>query len=222
MNRYCILIIDDNFNAAEAVRKYGEKTRNYQIKCVQTLDVAVRELNMHRFDLVTLDIELNGENGLDEVQKIKRVYGGPIIFVSCLSDSTTIIRGFKNGADDYICKPFDLEELFYRIERSIQRVGQYRETRIDEYRIDEFNNIIYYEDKKLELTELAVKVFVLLLKNKNVVLSRKTIFKEVWDANYDYSTRVVDTHISIIRKSTLDNRIKSIRGQGYAYIDEEY
>lgn len=219
MSEYNILVIDDNFNAAESVRKYGEKTRGYTIKCAETLKSGVEQLKNERFDLVTLDIEMGNENGLYEMGKIKSIYGGPIIFVSCLSDAKTISSGFKKGADDYICKPFDLEELFLRIERSIRRSGNYRELEISDYQIDEYNNKVYYNGTELVLTDLAVKLLIFLLKNKNKVQSRKKIFEEVWSSDYSFSTRVIDTHISFIRKATKDKRIKSIRGKGYAFID---
>lgn len=222
MNKYKILVVDDNFNAGEVVRKYGEKTRGYAITCVTNLNAATELLRYERIDLVTMDIELNNENGLAEIGRIKEVYGGPIIFVSGLSDSKTISSGFKTGADDYICKPFDLEELFLRIERSIKRFGQYRELEVSDYRIDEFNNLVYLNDQLLDLTDLAAKLLILLLKNKNKVLSREKIFSEIWKSNYTFSTRVIDTHISLIRKATNDNRIKSIRGEGYAFICEEF
>lgn len=221
MEKYSILVIDDNYNALKVVKEYGEKTRGYDIKGASSLGEAAGLLTDQHFDLVTLDIELENENGLDDIKKIKSVYGGPIIFVSCLSDQDTISRGFNSGADDYICKPFNLEELFLRIERSILRFGQYRKILIAEYHIDEFRNEIYYCNKQLDLTDLSVKVLTLLLKNKNIILTRERIFKEVWGANYDFSTRVVDTHISSIRKITNDGRIKSIRGKGYVFVDSD-
>lgn len=221
MEPYKILVVDDNFNAASAVRKYGEKTRGYKVQLALTLTECIEALKSERFDLVTMDIELGNENGLDEIMRVKNVYGGPIIFVSGLSDTNTILSSFEIGADDYICKPFDLEELFVRIERSVRRYGQYRVFSIAGYHIDEYNNKVYLNDQEINTTDLAIKLFILLLKNKNKVLSREQIFNAVWEADYSFSSRVVDTHISLIRKATNDTRIQSIRGAGYAFIDEE-
>ncbi len=217
MHNYVVLAIDDDAKANSVLKEYAKLTRECTIDCATSIHEAIKKIKTKRYDLITLDIELKGENGLEELSQIKSVYGGPIIFVSCLSDRITVANSFNSGADDYISKPYDFEELFLRIERSIQRHGKYRQIIIDEYRIDELKETVYYKDKLLELNALSQKILILLLKNANSILPRKYIFDEVWGSDYTYSSRVVDTHISSIRKATCDYRFKSVRGCGYTY-----
>lgn len=164
-----------------------------------------------------MDIELEHENGLDKINEIKQYFDGPIIFVSCINETEKIVEGFNKGADDYITKPFDLNELYLRIERSITRDKTYRLINIDCYKIDEVKKIVYMNEEQLDLSEIASQILIFLLKNKGQVVTREQIFKEVWEAEYDFSTRVIDTHISYIRRVTNDVRIKSIRSKGYKF-----
>lgn len=220
MHKYRILTIDDDPKNNDLIRNYGMKTREHTIDSAINISDGIELIRINHYDLLTLDIELKGENGLKSISKIKEVYGGPIIFVSAMSDAENILQGFEEGADDFLKKPFNPEELFLRIERSIQRHGTYRLVSVSNYQIDEINEKVLKDDIDLELKPLTAKLFILLLKNKNKVLTREEIFQKVWDGDYTFSTRVIDTHISILRHHTEDIRIKSIRGKGYAFMDD--
>lgn len=215
-----ILIIDDNANSNSVVKEFGELTRGYDIDTTTSIKKALKHLNKFRYDAVILDIELNGENGLEEMDSIKSLYGGPILFVSGLTDTSTVVEGLSKGADDYITKPYDLNELFLRIDRSIHRNGNYRIMEISDYRFDELMLYVEKDGKELKLPPISIKLLIYLLKNKNEVLDRNKIFEEVWGSNYNFSSRVVDSNISHIRSETKDKRIKSIRSQGYMFFED--
>ncbi len=206
-----MLVIDDNNKMCNLIKVFGERKYGYNIDVANTISEAITLINSNDYKLITLDIELDNENGLVEISTLKKYFDGPILFVSCVSDAENIIKGFNKGADDYITKPFNMDELFLRIARSIERADSYVKLKIENYTIDEYKNEVYLDDRLLSLSDIATKVLILLLKNKNRVVTREQIFTEVWEANYTYSTRVIDTHISYIRKETNDIRIRSIR-----------
>lgn len=212
-----ILVIDDNNKMCNLIKAFGEQKYGYQIDTANTICQAIELITTNDYKLITLDIELENENGLDEIGTLRQYFEAPILFVSCVSETESIIKGFNSGADDYIVKPFNMDELFLRIARSIERADTYLMLKIENYTIDEYKNEVYLEGRKLELSEVATKVLILLLKNKNTVVTREEIFTEVWEASYTYSTRVIDTHISYIRKETNDIRIRSVRSRGYIF-----
>lgn len=212
-----LLVIDDNNKMCNLIKAFGEKKYGYKIDTANNISQAVTLINENEYKLITLDIELENENGLVEIRTLRKYFEGPILFVSCVSEAENIIKGFNSGADDYIIKPFNMDELFLRIARSIDRVDSYIKLKIENYTVDEYKNEVYLDDRLLSLSEIATKILILLLKNKNKVVTREEIFNEVWEASYTYSTRVIDTHISYIRKETNDIRIRSVRSRGYTF-----
>lgn len=215
-----ILVIDDNETICSQIKTYGEKRYEYIIDTAYSLKQAYEYLRNNTYHLITLDIELEDENGLDSIYELKEKFAGPIIFVSCLSDIDTIIEGLKRGGDDYITKPFDLEELFLRVTRSLSRANITHQLEVDNYKFDEIQNIVWLNDRKLKLTDVSIKILILLLKEKGNILSREHIYKTIWGHDFTYTLRVIDTHISFIRKETNDIRIRSIRSKGYVYSEK--
>lgn len=217
MDRYRVLVIDDNYKICNLIRKFGEQKFKYKIDTVHNINDALSRIINNYYDLITLDINLKYEDGLVEIERIRSVFDGPIIFVSGINKIDTILEGFKKGADDYVTKPFDLNELFVRINRSIERSKHYRIIKIGNYTINEYECTVSKDNQVLNLSKIATKILMLLLLNENEILSRQTIFEEVWAADYSFSTRVIDTHISYIRKEINDSRLRSIRMQGYMF-----
>lgn len=212
-----ILVIDDNLKMCKLIKMFGEKQYDYQIDYALNIKDAISLLEENIYSVVTLDIELENDSGLQQIGKLRDLFSGPILFVSCVCDIETIIEGFNKGADDYITKPFDLNELFLRINRSLIRSQTYPLKQVEDYKIDSIKNEVYLDGHKLNLSEIATKILIILLENKNHSVAREEIFKAVWGSDYTYSTRVIDTHISYIRKETNDIRIRSIRGKGYSF-----
>lgn len=217
MEKERLLVIDDNEKICSLIKKFGESQFEYKIDVAHNVSEALNLIKLNNYVLITLDIELEEENGLEKIGDIKAVFNGPILFVSCLADTANIIEGFNKGADDYITKPFDIDELFIRIKRSIDRSTSYDLIKVADYKIDEFKIQVYKEDKLLDLSENATKILIILLKNKNETITREEIFANVWHSQYKFSSRVIDTHMSYIRKETNDIRIRSVRSKGYIF-----
>lgn len=217
MDEARILVIDDNLKMCKLIKMFGERQYNYKVDYALNIKEAEALLTKHNYNVITLDIELEEDNGLIQISNIRKLFSGPILFVSCICDIETIIEGFNKGADDYVTKPFDLKELYVRINRSIIRAQTYATKQIVEYTIDSIKNQVYLDGRRLELSDIATKILIVLLERMNEIVTREEIFKAVWNSEYTYSTRVIDTHISYIRKETNDVRIRSIRGKGYTF-----
>lgn len=212
-----IMIIEDNVKICNMVKTYGERKFGYTIDYAHTISSARALLEKNKYDLITLDINLNDENGLKEIDNIKKDFSGPILIVSGIDDTDLIVEGFNKGADDYIIKPFLLPELFARIKRSITRANEYQLLTIDCYVVDKVRNEVFKDGQKLKIKGNTVKVFIVLLENKGKLVSREDIFKEIWVGNYSYSSRVIDTYVSQIRKVAEERRIRGVRGEGYIF-----
>ncbi len=212
-----ILVIDDDLKLCNMIKKYGEK-HDYYVRYVCTISDALELLEAEYFDIITLDIELEEENGLESLSLIKKKFDGPVLFVSCIIDADVILRGLQLGADDYLSKPFSFKELYLRIERNIKKASQYRISHIYDYKIDEIKHLVEFDTHKTELSENALKILLILLRNPNKIVSREEIYDTVWGAAYEKNTtRVIDAHISNIRKSINDSRLRSVRGKGYIF-----
>lgn len=212
-----ILIIDDNQMFCNNLSKYLSIKAKYICDIANNAIEAIEKIKTYKYDLITLDIELDDVNGIDLLQQIKKNYTGPVIFISCLNDIDTKLNGLKKGGDDYLTKPIEMEELYIRAQKLINRVNANRFIKLGDYVIDEENRVAYHKDKKLILNEQGFGVLALLLKNPGKVYSREALFALIWNSDYSYSSRVIDVAIVNVRKETGDKRIKTVYGVGYTY-----
>lgn len=213
-----ILVVDDDLEFCESVAKYLSLKGGYECDIATDHIQLVSKIKTSRYDLITLDVQLANENGIQLLPQIKKRFSGPIILISCLGDKDNKISGLRSGAIDYMVKPIVLEELYIKGKRLIENEQLKIMTRIDNYVIDEVNNIAYLDEKKLKLAEHSFLLLTFLLKNKGVVISRDRLAKVIW--NYEQcESRIVDVTVSKVRQATGDNRIKTIRGCGYVYKD---
>ncbi len=208
-----ILIIDDNEKMCKILQKMGD----YICDTAQNAEQVLNRLSINEYNLITLDIEIGEENGLELIDQIKLIYSGPIIYVSCRRDIKSKITGLKKGADDYITKPFDLEEIYLRITNLIKRLEDIEIITVEPYEIDLKTRFIYKDGKKLVMEKIPTELFIMLLRNKNVVLTRDQIANQIWDDIKSADSRAIDKNISIIRRASRDHQIKTVRGIGYIY-----
>ena len=170
----------------------------------------------HAWDLVLLDLMLPKVSGYDLLEYITPTKT-PVIIVSAMGQVNDRIRGLKMGADDYICKPFQVAELLARVEAVIRRTSPTDE--IFEYKGVVVNNTSRTVAKDGEEVQLTIKEFDLLsmlINNRNVALSRRQLYEYVWKEEYFGETRTLDNHIKRIRqKLGYEDVIKTVFGIGY-------
>lgn len=210
-----IYIVEDNEKLCKLFVDYFQN--KYNVNFSTTGEYTKTELEFLDIDIVILDLEIGERSGFDIINEVKQVYNGPIIFISGNGNVENRIKGLKLGAEDFITKPFNFEELELKIENIINRYFEADTLIIGDYEINEKMQTILKNGKLIKLSKYPYLLFVYLLKNNNKIVTREKLFKEIWHGDFEYSSRLVDTNISFIRKQTYDYNIKSVRGKGYVY-----
>ena len=184
------------------------------------------------YDLILLDLMLPGMNGLEVCRKIRATNSDiPIIMLTARGEVIDKVVGLDSGADDYVTKPFAIEEILARMRVAFKR----KETDVQEddknilrakdITIDVQKRSVKYKETEIELTKTEYDLLQYLTENKNIVLTREQILNRVWGYEYVGETNVVDVYIRYLR-TKLDSRfdfklIHTIRGVGYFVKDEE-
>lgn len=156
-------------------------------------------------------------NGYELLEYIKQTAKVPVIFITAMSQTKDKIRGLKEGADDYISKPFEIEELVARVETVLRRYNKSNDIiQIDNITINVAKRTVKNGDKKIDLTPKEFDLLMLLIQNKNTALYREIIFEKVWGEELEFETRTLDLHIQRLRKK-LDwkDKIKTVYKIGY-------
>lgn len=168
------------------------------------------------FDLLILDVMLPDSDGFTVYEKLR---GTPAIFVTALGETADKVKGFERGADDYIVKPFEMTELLLRVEAVLRRTHRSESSyRIDDIEIDFDAKTVTKGGVPVELTMQEYMLLEVLVKNRNIALSRQKLMREAWDISFMGESRTVDVHIQRIRKKLgLDDRIKTIYRLGYRF-----
>lgn len=181
-------------------------------------------------DVIILDIMLPGLSGIEVCRRI-RLAGirTPIIMLTAKDDVMDKVAGLDMGADDYMTKPFAIEELLARIRVAINRKQQLQETKLEQVQIGELklnlsSHSAYYAEEELTLTKKEYELLEYLMQHKNIAITRDELLNKVWDYEYLGDTNVVDVYIRYLRQK-IDDRfgvriISTVRGVGYIIKDE--
>ncbi len=169
-----------------------------------------------RFDLLILDVMLPDTDGFSVYERLQ---GTPAIFVTALGETSNKVKGFERGADDYLVKPFEMTELLLRVEAILRRTQKSEaHYRLDGMDIDFHAKTVTLHGEPVDLTMQEYALLEVLVKNRNIALSREKLMKEAWDISFMGESRTVDVHIQRLRKKLeLDNRIKTVFRYGYRF-----
>lgn len=227
-----ILLVEDEENLQEAL-KLNLEMEGYEVSSAFDGAAALKTLQNEYFDLLILDIMLPEVDGISVLESLRLQNNTmPVLILSAKSNSADKVLGLKKGADDYLTKPFNLEELLLRVHKLIEKNKQLRdkETIPNEYRFDK-NSIdfkalvaINYKSEKIELSKKEAMLLKLLIENKNEVVTREKILQAVWGYNVYPTTRTIDNFILSFRKyfeedSRNPRYFHSVRGMGYKFTD---
>ena len=180
------------------------------------------------YDLVLLDIMLPGLNGLEVLRRLRKSSDVPVIVLTARDAVMDKVAGLDMGADDYITKPFAIEELLARIRLALRRRGSARASEdllsCGDLTLSVPRHEVRMGDAEIDLTSREFSLLQTLLENKNVVLSRDSLLEKVWGYDYLGETNVVDVYVRYLR-SKIDNVygqniIQTVRGVGYVIRDE--
>ena len=175
------------------------------------------------FDLILLDIQLPGKLGWDLLYDLReRGDEIPIIFISALEQTSDRVKGLRMGADDYLVKPIEFEELLARIEAVLRRRSALEPVEVGDLKLDLVRRKAERAGEQTFLSPREFDLVLALASAKGAVVSRDKLLADVWDIHFDPGTNVLDVHIGRVRKKLHRlgrPMIKTVRGQGYKLID---
>lgn len=222
-----VLIVEDEENLAKFVG-LELKHEGYEAETVNDgrsgLDLALE----NDYDVILLDLMLPELNGLEVARRLREVKKTPIIMMTARDSVIDRVSGLDYGADDYLVKPFAIEELLARIRSLLRRITIETETNdkhrsiinFKDLRIEKENRIARRDDQIINLTKREYDLLLTLVENINVVQSREQLLKEVWGFDSEVETNVVDVYIRYLRNKIDDpeskaSYIQTVRGTGY-------
>ena len=211
-----ILIVEDDPSISDFIVSNLLYTGYEYAVFVNGMDAAQSLPQDHAFDLALLDIMLPGMDGFSLMEVIKR-YNIPVICVTAKSDVQSKIKGLRDGAEDYIVKPFEVLELLVRIEKVLDRSGKLKQVlQFKDIVISLENRAVTLCGEKIELKPLEFELMVMLVRYKNRTLPRERLLNEIWGINFVGGTRTVDVHVANLRKKlNLHEELISISKIGY-------
>lgn len=231
-NKANILLVEDEENLHETLRLNLEM-EGYEVTSAFDGSEALQKVNNEYFDLIVLDIMLPELDGISVTESIRVNHNDvPILMLSARNTSADKVLGLKKGADDYLTKPFNLEELLLRVGKLIDKNKriQVKEGIGDSYdfgdnKIDfKAQDAITWNGQHVELSKKEAMLLKLLIENKGDVVTREKILQVVWGYNVYPTTRTIDNFILNFRKyfeedSRNPRFFHSVRGVGYKYVD---
>ena len=222
---YIILICDDQPDIVNALKIYLTPEGYHLFEAFNGKE-ALEIVKNNDIHLILLDIMMPGMDGIATTAKIREFSNAPIILLTAKSETEDKVLGLNVGADDYITKPFSMEELVFRIEAILRRVKGKKGKEITMYKIGKFTfdtqkQVLMIEDKITKLTTKESELLSLLCAHVNEILERNFALKTIWiDDNY-FNARSMDVYITKLRKHLKDDpsiEIINIHGKGYKLI----
>ena len=222
-----ILLAEDDENLGMLLNEYL-KAKDYDTNLFADGDKAYRSLVKEHYDLCILDVMMPVKDGFTLAKEIRQMNTDiPIIFLTAKSLKEDVIEGFKIGGDDYITKPFSMEELLFRIEAILRRSGagsnrsNVEVFKIGEYTFDTKKQTLQFKDDISRLTTKEGELLKLLCHNQNKILDRNFALKTIWlDDNY-FNARSMDVYITKLRKYLKKDasiEIINVHGKGFKLI----
>jgi len=220
-----ILIVDDEEDLCE-ILQYNLENAGFETETAHSAEEAIKR-KINTFDLILLDVMMGAMSGFKFADKLRNELkiNVPIIFLTAKDTENDILTGFSLGADDYIPKPFSVNELTARVKAVLKRSGKEKNKihhvlRFGNLQLDTARKRLLINDEKIELTRKEYEILRLLLENQSKVFSREDILTMVWGNEVIVTDRTVDVNITRLR-SKLGNHGQYIRNKsGYGYYFE--
>ena len=221
-------MVEDDSTIAFAV-KYAVEQEGFNLDIAENLENARKIVNSKEYDLILLDVMLPDGNGYEFLKQLREHdEDTPVIFLTARDEEVNIVMGLDIGGDDYITKPFRVRELISRINAILRRKGKSQDSN---KKILKFKNIsihtlearVFKNNEEIFLTSAEYKLLLILIQNKNMVLSRAQILEKLWDVTYDFiNDNTLSVYIKRLREKIEDDSSKpqyilTVRGLGYKW-----
>ena len=209
-----ILIVEDEMAIRDLIGMNLTRA-GYQCDYAQNGKEGSILIDYHHYDLILLDIMLPFIDGYELMQYIKP-QNVPVIFISAKSTVEERVKGLKMGADDYLVKPFSIDELLARVESGLRRYHKsLNEIKVLDITIDLNQRLVIQNGKRIYLTHMEYELLLFLVQNKNIALYRDVLYQKVWNDDKE-ETRTLDLHIQRLRKKlNWQHAIKTVYRIGY-------
>lgn len=219
-----ILIIEDEKNLARFI-ELELKYEGYEVKVTNDGREGLQSALQEDWDVVLLDLMLPSLNGMEVCRRLRQEKDTPIIMITARDSVIDRVSGLDHGADDYIVKPFAIEELLARLRSIFRRIEIHDpKTQLTSYTfrdlfVEKESRIVKKNDKIIDVTKREYDLLLTLLENKNIVMTREVLLNKVWGYETEVETNVVDVYIRYLRNK-IDNPgeesyIQTVRGTGY-------
>jgi two-component system, OmpR family, response regulator MprA len=220
-----ILVVDDERAVRESLRR-ALALEGYEVDLAENGEEALERLGRAEPDAVILDVLMPGMDGLEVSRRLrKRGSHVPILMLTARDAVENRVEGLDAGADDYVTKPFALEELLARVRALLRRATGSGETlRFADLELDPSTRLVTRDGEQIELTRTEFALLELFLLNPRQVLTRSVIFERVWGYDFGYASNSLDVYIGYLRRKTevgeRPRLIQTVRGVGYALREE--
>ena len=228
-----ILIIDDDRELCALIKR-SVQAENIEADFCNTGKEGLQKLREQEYQLVVLDVMMPGMDGFETLEEIRKENSLPILMFTSKNDSISKVRGLRAGADDYLTKPFGINELMARVNSLIRRyttlnpvAGSEAATMLlKDMVIDKVNRTVTLQNLPVELTGKEFDLLVFLASNKGRVFTKKQIYTQVWAEEYAFDDSNIMSFISKLRKKIepepdRPRYIVTVRGVGYKYTENE-
>lgn len=218
-----VLIVDDDRNSVRFLQLELEH-EGYSVAKEYDGPAGLRRATQERFDLILLDVMLPGLDGMEVLQKLREVSDTPVIMLTAKDAVSDKVQGLDGGADDYLTKPFAIEELLARMRATLKKNaspdgGRQRVLQIGLLSVDRATREVSYDGQPIQLTKREFDLLCYLVENHDIVCSRDRLMEKVWEYDFSGETNLVDVYIRYLRNK-IDypfhvELIRTIRGVGY-------
>ncbi len=220
---YHILVVDDEENIRQLVRKYAN-FEGYKVTEAADGMEALEICRQCSFDLIIMDVmmpELDGFSALRRIRQQDR--RTPVLMLSARGEEYDRIHGFELGVDDYVVKPFSPKELMLRVSAILRRAGSHEDLRelytVDGITADFTGRRVLVDGREADMSPKEYDLFFYLVKNRGIALTRDKLLNDVWGYDFYGDERTLDTHIKLLRKTLgpYSGHIVTLRGVGYRF-----
>ena len=225
MKKAQILVVDDESGVRELVGDVLE-LEGYEVSVASDGLDALSHIRKQKFDLYVLDINMPKIDGLVLLEKVRASGDStPALLLSARREKDDVHQGFRVGADDYVTKPFSIEELALRVEAILRRTQTHQTTNIlrcGPVSIDLDQHLVRHEDEIIELSPTEYNLLQYLIERKNKVVRKDALLNAVWGIDFENNSTVVETYISYLRKKLHRDGfegIKTVRGVGFQIVE---
>ena len=217
---YKIILIEDDLDIAELVKDFFDRRKESEVTIASDGQTGEEMLYEEQFDLVLLDVMMPEIDGYMVCSDIRANSDIPIIFLTARGQMDDVLHGYSLGCDDYIQKPFSIEQLYAKSMALLKRSkGLMRDSFLEcgNIRLNPVTLDVFVRKEKIDLPQKELLILRLLMENKNSNLSRETILLKVWGYDYEGNERVVDNRVKNLRKLLGDEgkNIKTVFKRGY-------